>query len=82
VWLDGEWLYQGQAYVWRRGGWTDAPSGAYFAAPSSRYLPDGRLQLASGSWYDAQRHALPFVDPRTPAMTPPNELTSEFSAGR
>lgn len=82
VWLDGEWLYQGEGYVWRRGGWVPAPPRGRYAAGSTRYLSDGRLQLAPGSWYDEQLRPLPFVEPTRPALTPPNELTSEFNAGR
>jgi hypothetical protein len=52
VWLDGEWMYRGSTFVWRRGGWVVAPPAGRFATWQTRYTDDGRLLMASGSWYD------------------------------
>ncbi|HEX2735771.1 MAG TPA: hypothetical protein VHM70_29430 [Polyangiaceae bacterium] len=82
VWLDGEWIFRADSYVWRRGGWVVAPPEGRFAAWQTRYRKDGRLELASSSWYDANARPLPFIEPIAPAVTPPNELTSEVQTGR
>lgn len=82
VWIDGEWRYHGDSYVWRRGGWVTPPPGGRFAAWRSWYRRDGRLMLAPGSWYDAKHDRLRTPEPVEPAQTPENELTSEFQTGR
>jgi hypothetical protein len=82
VWIDGEWLYHGQGFVWRRGGWVVAPPAGRFAAWRSWYRRDGRLMLAPGTWYDAHYERLRSPPPVVPAFTPPNEITSESQTGR
>lgn len=82
VWLDGEWMFVNSSYVWRRGGWVVAPQVGNFAPWSTRYTDDGRLLLASGTWYDARSRPMPFVEPLVAASTPPNELTRESQVGR
>lgn len=82
VWLDGEWQYRGRSFVWRRGGWVVAPPGGRFAPWRSWYRRDGRLMLAPGTWYDARHERIRWQQPRSPAETPPNEVTSEFQTGR
>jgi len=82
VWIDGEWLFHGQGFVWRRGGWVVPPTGGSFAPWRSWYRRDGRLMLAPGSWYDAHHERLRAPHPLLPAFTPPNELTSEAQTGR
>lgn len=82
VWIDGEWRYQGRSFVWRRGGWVVPPPAGRFAPWRSWYRRDGRLMLAPGTWYDARRQRLRWLEPILPAYTPPNEVTSEFQTGR
>ncbi len=82
VWVDGEWRFHGDAYVWRRGGWVTPPPASRFAAWRSWYRRDGRLMLAPGGWYDAQHRRLRPPQPLVPAETPANEVTSEFQTGR
>ena len=82
VWLDGDWVFQGQSYVWQRGGWVYPERDARFAPARSIYLPDGRLLLAPGTWFDRQGRRLPPPDIAVPATTPPNELTAESQTGR
>lgn len=82
VWVDGEWLYHGDSFVWRRGGWVVPPPAGRFAPWRSWYRRDGRLMLARGTWYDAKRERLRFIEPIAPAETPTNEVTSEFQSGR
>jgi hypothetical protein len=53
-----------------------------FAPWQSWYRRDGRLMLASGTWYDAKNQRIRRVQPIVPAQTPPNEVTSEFQTGR
>jgi hypothetical protein len=82
VWLDGEWVFHGQAFVWRRGGWVVPPPASRFAAWRSWYRRDGRLMLAPGTWYDAKQQRVRRPEPLVPASTPPNEVTSERQTGR
>jgi hypothetical protein len=83
VWIDGEWTFRGDTFVWRRGGWVEPPEGSRYAPWQSWYQADGRLMLAPGTWYDADGEAL--TEPILPvvsAYTPPNRLTSESQTGR
>jgi hypothetical protein len=82
VWVDGEWNFHGEGYVWRRGGWVAAPQGSKYAPWQAWYRKDGRLMFARGTWYDAQQQRLRPPKPLTPAETPPNQVTSEFQTGR
>lgn len=82
VWIDGEWVFSGSSFVWRRGGWVVTPRAARFAPWHTQYQPDGRLMLASGTWYDTQRKPLPAPEPIVEATTPPNEFTSELDVNR
>lgn len=82
VWVDGEWVYHGHAYVWRRGGWVAPPPASRFAAWRTWYRRDGRLMMATGNWYDAKHQRVRRPEPVEPATTPPNEVTSEFQTSR
>jgi hypothetical protein len=82
VWIDGEWIFHSQGFVWRRGGWVVPPPGSRFAPWRSWYRRDGRLMLASGTWYDAKHERVRRPEPTAPAITPPNEVTSESQTGR
>jgi hypothetical protein len=82
VWIDGEWRFHGDSYVWRRGGWVTPPPSSRFAAWRSWYRRDGRLMLAPGGWYDQRHQRLRPPAPIVPAETPANEVTSEFQTGR
>jgi hypothetical protein len=82
VWVDGEWVFHGDVFVWRRGGWVAPPQAARFAPWQAFYRRDGRLMLAPGTWYNAQNERLRRPEPVTPAYTPPNEITSELQTGR
>jgi hypothetical protein len=82
VWVDGEWVFHGRGFVWRRGGWVAPPPASRFAPWQAWYRRDGRLMLASGTWYDARNQRLRRPQPVAPAETPPNEVTSEFQTGR
>jgi hypothetical protein len=82
VWIDGEWVFRGTTYEWRRGGWVVPPPRSRFAPWRAWYRPDGRLMLASGTWYDARHARLHHVEPIVSAATPANELTPEAQTGR
>ena len=82
VWIDGEWRFHGDSYVWRRGGWVAPPPSGRFAAWRSWYRRDGRLMLAPGTRYDPQHQRLRPPPPLVPAETPANEVTSETQTGR
>lgn len=75
-------MFQGDAYVWKRGGWVAVPEGARFAPWHSWYRRDGRLLLARGTWYDRRQRPLRMPPTLTNAVTPPNEITPEFQTGR
>ncbi|HEX2674046.1 MAG TPA: hypothetical protein VHM25_24390 [Polyangiaceae bacterium] len=82
VWVDGEWNFHGEGYVWRRGGWVATPQGSHFAPWQAWYRSDGRLMMARGSWYDDKQQRLRPPKPIASADTPPNQITSEFQTGR
>ena len=82
VWIDGEWRFHGEAYVWRRGGWVTPPPASHFAAWRSWYRRDGRLMMAPGTWYNEKHERLRRPEPVAAAETPANEVTSEFQTGR
>jgi hypothetical protein len=82
VWVDGEWVFHGRTFVWRRGGWVVPPPASSFAPWQTWYRRDGRLMLAPGTWYDAKNQRLRRPEPVAPAVTPPNEVTSELQTGR
>jgi hypothetical protein len=82
VWIDGEWVFHGSSFVWRRGGWVAPPPMGRFAPWQAWYRRDGRLMLASGTWYDAKNQRIRRPPAAVPASTPPNEVTSEFQTGR
>lgn len=82
VWIDGEWVYRGNTYVWRRGGWVAPPARSRFAPWRAWYRRDGRLMLAPGTWYDDKRAQVRRPQPLVAASTPPNQLTPEAQSGR
>jgi hypothetical protein len=82
VWVDGEWVFRGEGFVWRRGGWVTPPPESQFAPWHTWYRADGRLMMARGAWYDAKQQRLRPPRPAIPAETPPNHMTSEFQTGR
>lgn len=82
VWVDGEWVFHGDAFVWRRGGWVTPPTASRFAPWRTWYRSDGRLMMARGTWYDEKQQRLRPPKPVRPAETPPNQVTSEFQTGR
>jgi hypothetical protein len=82
VWMDGNWTWQGQFYVWMRGGWVLAPTGASFAQCQWHYTRSAQLMFASGAWYasNGSRIRPPLI--QLSAYTPPNESTAEFQTAR
>lgn len=82
VWIDGEWVYRGNTYVWRRGGWALPPAHGRFAPWRAWYRRDGRLMLAPGTWYDDKGERIRRPEPLVAATTPPNQLTPEAQTGR
>lgn len=82
VWVDGYWEFAQGSYLWRRGGWVDAPAGARMAPWAARYTSDGRLLFAKTTWFDARGKLLPDPETKRAAYTPANEITGEFQAPR
>ncbi len=82
VWLDGYWTWQGQFYLWMRGGWVFVPVGGSFASWQSFYTTDGLLMFASGAWYSSDGNRIRPPEIQVSAYTPPNESTAEFQTAR
>ena len=82
VWYDGHWIWRGNKYVWKRGGWALVDSDLAYAPWKTLVLDDGRLMFAEGTWYDAAGKQVPAPKVLRPARTPPNEVTSEFESPR
>jgi hypothetical protein len=82
VWIDGGWTFRGRTFSWQRGGWVVPPAGASYAPSSIVYGTDGRVLFAPGTWYGKDSTPLERVRPVAPAVTPPNEYTSETQTGR
>jgi len=82
VWVDGNWVWRGRYYVWRRGGWLRAPAGARYADWRAYVAQDGRLLFASGAWYDAQQQVVTAPRPLRMARTPDNQTTLETEVAR
>jgi hypothetical protein len=82
VWLDGYWTWQGQFYVWMRGGWVLAPAGGRFAQWQSFYTQYGVLMFAPGAWYGPGGTRVRPPEILLSAYTPPNETTAEFQTAR
>jgi hypothetical protein len=53
VWIDGQWAWDGQQWVWLPGGWSVPDPAARFSPWALRLLPDGRFQFAPAAWRDA-----------------------------
>ncbi len=77
VWIDGEWLFRGRTYAWKRGGWVSDEPNMRYAPPDTVYTQDGRILRAPGSWLSDEKR--PVKAPRTelPAYTPRNAITPE-----
>ncbi len=82
VWLDGYWTWQGQYYLWMRGGWVLCPAGGSYATWQSYYTNDGRLMFARSAWYSADGSRIRPPAIQLSAYTPPNESTAEFQSAR
>jgi hypothetical protein len=82
VWVDGDWVFRGNSYAWRRGGWVVAAPRTSYARSEVAYALDGRVRFAPPTWYDAQGTPLDRVRPVVPAGTPANEYTAESQTSR
>lgn len=82
VWFDGHWVWRGDEYVWKRGGWVTSHPDLYYAPWKTLILPDGRLMFAEGRWLNGAGHRVTPPDIVRAARTPPNEVTSEFESPR
>ena len=82
VWLDGDWVFRGRRYAWRRGGWYEPRDEVAYAPSRVVFESDGRVLFAPGGWYDSRRAPLDDIRPITPAAIPKNEFTAETQAAR
>ncbi len=71
AWMDGNWRWTGQRYVWRRGGWVVPPNGARLVPWTLEYETDGTLRFAPSEWLNAQGEVLRGVRMAKPADYPP-----------
>ncbi len=65
VWIDGEWLWQGDRYAWKTGRWVVPPASAGFAPWTSVRGTMGTFYIAEGKWRDG--NGVEVVDP--PALS-------------
>lgn len=82
VWYDGHWVWRGDKYVWKRGGWAKVSENIAYAPWKTLVLDDGRIMFAEGTWYDDSGREVPAPKVVKAAETPPNEATSEFDSPR
>ncbi len=53
-WLDGHYIWAGQAWRWQKGRWVRPPGGCYYAPPTTRYEKTERgtmLIHRPGAWF-------------------------------
>jgi hypothetical protein len=77
VWVDGQWVLQGQRWVWEGGGWVEPPAGASHVRWQTRRDPDGRLLFAPGSWRRSDGTEIP----PPPILAPPPNIQPAAIAG-
>lgn len=59
VWVDGQWDWSVDAWVWQRGQWTTPPpAAAYFTPWTTVRRTDGRLYFVPAAWRDKDGRAL------------------------
>lgn len=53
MWVDGQWDWSVDTWVWQRGQWTTPPAGAaYFTPWTTVRRSDGRLYFVPAAWRD------------------------------
>ncbi len=72
VWIDGEWIWQGRTFAWRRGRWVKPPAGARFSPWTTIRAEDGTVYYAGGVWRDEDNRPIP---------DPPALATSKSTVG-
>ena len=50
VWIDGEWVFIGRHWAWKRGRWITPPAGARYAPWAMTRDETGALWFAAGAW--------------------------------
>ena len=50
VWIDGQWNWDGEDWVWEPGGWEKPVTGAYFTPWQTSRRTNGKLFLAPATW--------------------------------
>ncbi|MEO8799356.1 MAG: hypothetical protein ABI551_15810 [Polyangiaceae bacterium] len=50
VWIDGEWIWSGRTWSWKRGRWVVPLTNATFSPWTTVRAPSGMLYLAGGTW--------------------------------
>jgi hypothetical protein len=71
VWVDGEWQWRGNRWVWRSGRWERPYPGSYYARPTGRRRPDGKLVWYEGTWHSEADRTRPSAPPKAAGPTAP-----------
>ena len=81
VWIDGEWIWQGQRYGWKPGRWVIPPDdgalshGAAYAPWTTVRNSAGTLYLAGGTWRDRSGREIPPPQQLRIGTTRPGAIT-------
>jgi hypothetical protein len=59
VWVEGQWLWAGDHWDWKQGGWVVPPHGATLSVWAYSYQADGRVRFWPPTWLDAEGRPIP-----------------------
>jgi hypothetical protein len=62
IWVEGHWLWAGDRWRWKDGGWLVPPEGASLSSWVYSYGEDGRVRFWPATWVDAK--GKPIAEPR------------------
>lgn len=77
VWIDGEWSWQGDRWLWVRGRWVDPPRSAKYSPWTSVRGRDGVLYYAAGAWRSDGGAEVPAPRPLQVACDEPGKLVDQ-----
>lgn len=59
VWVEGQWLWAGERWQWKHGGWVVPPEGATLSVWAYSYQQDGRVRFWPATWLNAEGQPIP-----------------------
>lgn len=62
TWMEGQWLWLGDRWQWKHGGWVAAPEGATLSVWAYSYQADGQVRFWPPTWVDAEGR--PIAEPK------------------